>query len=105
MAELELALPAVRPHGETPGGGAPDHASSPDDVTSPVASSQACHPPLVFARVCCMLQAYVSYILNVLEQCCKVFHADVAKVDLDIAMLHVFYLDFAFSSKDLECSM
>ena len=33
------------------------------------------------------------------------FHVDVAKIDLDVAMLQVFYLDVAFSSRDLECSM
>ena len=32
-------------------------------------------------------------------------HVDVAKIDLDVAMLQVFYLDVAFSSRDLECSM
>ena len=30
---------------------------------------------------------------------------DVAKIDLDVAMLQVFFLDVVFSSRDLECSM
>jgi hypothetical protein len=33
----------------------------------------------------CMFQVYVANVLSVSDVCCKCFHLDVAKVDLDVA--------------------